>query len=103
MMEYDEAITLFLDVTGAVRTSIDFNELFGMEVDEFTIIVSYALKVDWRINIAGRVHDDLLINLPTKYAAATSAHLVQNRFTITRGDDDDPGSPCLHLNYFVAC
>jgi hypothetical protein len=100
MMEFDGALTLFLDVVGTIRASIEFNELFVTEADDFALIMPYALKVYWRLQIADRVHEDLLFSLPEKDASAISALLMQDRFTIVRCDDDAPDAPCLHSSSF---
>jgi hypothetical protein len=60
MMEYDHAITLFIDVLGTARTSIELNKLFVMEDDDFTLVLHYTLQVDCRGQIATRVKEDLL-------------------------------------------
>jgi hypothetical protein len=49
MMEFYGAPALFLDFAGTIHTSIEFSKLFVTEADEFTLIVSYALKVDWHL------------------------------------------------------
>jgi hypothetical protein len=47
MLINDQAITVFFDVNDTMRTDIELDELFEMESDEFTLILQYALKVDW--------------------------------------------------------
>jgi hypothetical protein len=47
-MILDEAITLFLDVAGSAPTSIDLNEIFATEANDFTLVMPYALQVVWR-------------------------------------------------------
>jgi hypothetical protein len=47
MVIHDQAITVCFDLDDTMRTDIELNELFETESDRFTMIVSYALKVDW--------------------------------------------------------
>jgi hypothetical protein len=49
MLIHDDAVTLFLDIAGTPSTEIELNELFVTEADEFTLVVPYALKADWRV------------------------------------------------------
>jgi hypothetical protein len=51
MLMHDDAVTLFLDIAGTASTEIELNELFVTEADEFTLVVPYALKADWCIQI----------------------------------------------------
>jgi hypothetical protein len=55
ILVHDDAITLFLDIAGTPSTDIELNELFDTEADEFTLVVHYTLKADWRVQIANRI------------------------------------------------
>jgi hypothetical protein len=56
MLIHDQAITVCSDVYDTMHTDIELNELFETESDGFTMIVPYALKVDWRQLLSTRVH-----------------------------------------------
>jgi hypothetical protein len=66
MLTHDEAISLFLDVTGSCGKEIELNELFETESDEFTLIMPSALKVDWREQIITRVKETLSMTVHAK-------------------------------------
>jgi hypothetical protein len=56
MLIHDQAITVCFDVDDTMRADIELNELFERESDGFTMIVQYALKVDWQQLMSTRVH-----------------------------------------------
>jgi hypothetical protein len=78
-MIHDEAITLFIDVTGSGRTSIELTK-----ADDFTVVVlHYALRVDWHRHLSTRVHkyslrdhnQSLSVRMPLDLCRANFVHL----------------------------
>jgi hypothetical protein len=84
MLIDDQAITLCFDVDGTMHTKIELNELFETESDGVTMIVPYALKVDWRQMLSTWVHEDMVIPKfcpPT--VAAISELFAQGLYSVT--------------------
>jgi hypothetical protein len=79
-MIHDTYITLFLDVTGTDRISIELNKLFVTKANNFTLIVHYALNVDCRRQITTRFKEDLLDALQSLPGTAISDMLDQGSY-----------------------
>jgi hypothetical protein len=80
---HDAAVTLFLDIAGTTSTEIELNELFVTEADEFTLIMPYALKADWRVQIDNRIQEDSLFGCLSPAATAISDVLARGSYLIT--------------------
>jgi hypothetical protein len=83
MLMHDDAVTLFLDIAGTPSTEIELNELFVTEADEFTLVVPYALKADWRVQIANRIQEDSLFGCLSPAATAISDVLARGSYLLT--------------------
>jgi hypothetical protein len=59
-MEYAKAIALSLNIAGSNRTSIELNEIFVTEANDFTLFMHYSLKFDWCMQLATLDQEDLL-------------------------------------------
>jgi hypothetical protein len=84
MLIHDQAITVCFDVDDTMRTEIELNELFDTESDGLTLIVTYALKADWRQLLPTRVHEDMVVpKLCTPTVAAISELFAQGLYSVT--------------------
>jgi hypothetical protein len=84
MLIYDQAITACFDVDDTMLTDIELKELFETESDGFTMIVYYALKVDWRQLLPTRVHKDMVIpKFCTPTVAAIFELFAQGLYSVT--------------------
>jgi hypothetical protein len=83
MLMHDEAVTLLLDIMGTASTDIKLNELFVTEADEFTLVVHYALKADWRVKITNHIQEDSLFGCLYLAATTTSDVLARGSYLIT--------------------
>jgi hypothetical protein len=84
MLIHDQAITVYFDVNDTMHTEIELNELFETESDGFTLILPYALKVDWRQLLSTRVHEGMVVPKfcpPT--VAAISELFAQGLYSVT--------------------
>jgi hypothetical protein len=84
MLIHDQAIAVFFHINATMRTDIELNELFETESDGFTMIVHYALNVDWRQLLSTRVHEDMVIpKFCTPTVAAISELFDQGLYLVT--------------------
>jgi hypothetical protein len=82
MLMHDDDVTLFLDIACTASTEIELNELFVTDAAEFTLVVPYALKADWRVYIANLIQEDSLFGFLSPAANAISDVLARGSYLI---------------------
>jgi hypothetical protein len=83
MLLYDDSVTLFLDIAESASTYIELNELFVTEAHEFTLVVNYALKADWSVQIANQIQEDSLFGCLSPAATTISYVPARGSYLIT--------------------
>jgi hypothetical protein len=92
-MAHKEAVTIYFDVEGTIRTSVDIAEICEFDTDGVAVAVPYSLRIGWRSAIATRVVEDILYDHPHKEKIADI--LIKNdKFQVIRRDDNAEDDNC---------
>jgi hypothetical protein len=92
-MAHKDALTIYFEVEGTIRTSVDIADLCEFDADGVTVAVPYSLRIERRSAIATRVVENILYDHPHKEKIADI--LIKNdKFQVIRRDDNAEDDNC---------